>query len=240
MVQLSQGAKYGEGQILGQLFADSQNDIKPDMEIINMPDGYELAFGSSVLTAEGDVAYLKSDKTWNWITSGGGGGGSTEMTSEDKMTFYYLTLKTIINNMILTSTVGEYTFIQQVQVDNNGKMSVDIDNYCDAIEQAYSLTSEDEYYIHFISDKAVDSIYFHATNEANSRLSGFSFIPSDNWSGLQVAIEDEDPEDVPTNVKAGDKKLNVFDGVWLNQLLSPDSTVDGFNLPITPVMIIQE
>jgi hypothetical protein len=27
----------------------------------------ELAMGSSVITADGDLAFLKSDGTWNWI-----------------------------------------------------------------------------------------------------------------------------------------------------------------------------
>ena len=49
------------------LFADSKSDVTDDMEIVGMPDGAVPAFGSSVITADGDVGFLKSDGTWNWV-----------------------------------------------------------------------------------------------------------------------------------------------------------------------------
>ena len=51
----------------GPLFADAKEDIQPGMTIQGMIDGYELGFGSSVITAGGDVGFLKSDGTWNWL-----------------------------------------------------------------------------------------------------------------------------------------------------------------------------
>lgn len=241
MVQLSQGSKYGDGLIIGQLFADSQDDIKPDMEIINMPEGYELAFGSSVLTAEGDVAYLKSDKTWNWITSGGGGGGggSTEMTSEDRMMFYYLALKSAFYTYIqesLNSGGTQYIYLQQVKVDNNGCMEIVCDEYCAAIEQ--TIPEGEDYYIHFISDKEVDSVLIHDT-EYGGHLSGFSFIPSENFTSISTVVEGEEPVEFPMSVTPGDKKLNLYDGLIAESFLYPDLQVDGFTLPVTNLVISQ-
>ena len=49
------------------LFADSKEDITDEMVVIGLPEGVEPAFGSSVITADGDIGFLKSDGTWNWI-----------------------------------------------------------------------------------------------------------------------------------------------------------------------------
>ena len=49
------------------LFADTKEEITEGMTIVGLPEGVEPAFGSSVITASGDIAFLKSDGTWNWI-----------------------------------------------------------------------------------------------------------------------------------------------------------------------------
>ena len=59
------------------LFADSKSDVTDDMEIVGMPDGAVPAPGSSVITADGDVGFLKSDGTWSWVEGGGGSGSSS-------------------------------------------------------------------------------------------------------------------------------------------------------------------
>jgi len=48
------------------LFADTKSEIQPNMNIEQI-EGYTLAFGSSVMTASGELAFLKSDGTWNWV-----------------------------------------------------------------------------------------------------------------------------------------------------------------------------
>lgn len=49
------------------LFADKKSDITDNMEIEGMLDGYTIGMGSTVITAEADFAFMKSDSTWNWI-----------------------------------------------------------------------------------------------------------------------------------------------------------------------------
>ena len=49
------------------LFADSKADVTDEMVVVGLPEGVEPAFGSSVVTASGDIAFLKSDGTWNWL-----------------------------------------------------------------------------------------------------------------------------------------------------------------------------
>ena len=49
------------------LFADAKADVSSSMAIKGLPEGYSLAQGSSVLTAAGELAFLKSDGTWNWV-----------------------------------------------------------------------------------------------------------------------------------------------------------------------------
>ena len=48
-------------------FADTKEEVVPGMEIKNVPDDCDLEAGSSILSANGDVAFMKSDGTWNWI-----------------------------------------------------------------------------------------------------------------------------------------------------------------------------
>lgn len=54
----------GKYNIVAELFADSKSDDLSS--IINLGKNEVLAMGSSVLTASGDLAFLKSDGTWNW------------------------------------------------------------------------------------------------------------------------------------------------------------------------------
>ena len=52
------------------LFSDTKDEVKDDvseMTIVGFPEGYDIDMGSSVMTAAGEVAFRKSDGTWNWI-----------------------------------------------------------------------------------------------------------------------------------------------------------------------------
>ena len=48
------------------LFADAKTDLS-NSDIPMVPEGYDVEFGSSCLTADGDLAFMKSNGTWNWI-----------------------------------------------------------------------------------------------------------------------------------------------------------------------------
>lgn len=50
------------------LFADTKSEITDGMVIDGFPEGYEIDFGSNVLTASGEVAFVKSDGTFNWLS----------------------------------------------------------------------------------------------------------------------------------------------------------------------------
>ena len=57
-----------------ELFADSKEDVTPNMTIEVVP-GYsirtkDLRPGTKLVTSDGEEAYLKSDKTWNWVEGG--------------------------------------------------------------------------------------------------------------------------------------------------------------------------
>ena len=49
------------------LFADTKAEVTSDAEIPDIPAGYTIAMGSSVVTASGDFAYMKSTGDWNWL-----------------------------------------------------------------------------------------------------------------------------------------------------------------------------
>lgn len=48
-------------------FADSKDDVTPNMKIIGLPKNAKIEMGSSILTADGELAFLKSNGTWNWV-----------------------------------------------------------------------------------------------------------------------------------------------------------------------------
>ena len=56
-----------EGVAEVSLFADTKSEVTDSAEIKGLPAGYVIAQGSSVITASGDVAFMKSDGTWNWV-----------------------------------------------------------------------------------------------------------------------------------------------------------------------------
>jgi hypothetical protein len=58
------GHKDGKQTLLAELFADSKTDDLTN--IVGLGKDEELMMGSLVLTADGDLAFLKSDGTWNW------------------------------------------------------------------------------------------------------------------------------------------------------------------------------
>lgn len=55
-------------EVKGDIFADSKADLTGDVAAkLNLPEGMTLAWGISAMTADGEIAFLKSDGTWNWV-----------------------------------------------------------------------------------------------------------------------------------------------------------------------------
>lgn len=47
------------------VFADAKTDVT--LEAVTQLAGREVEIGSSAITADADIAFLKSDGTWNWV-----------------------------------------------------------------------------------------------------------------------------------------------------------------------------
>lgn len=47
-------------------FADTKAEVATGT-FIGLPPGASIEFGSSVMTASGEMAFMKSDGTWNWV-----------------------------------------------------------------------------------------------------------------------------------------------------------------------------
>jgi len=50
-----------------ELFSDTKGEVTSQAEIEGLPKDYTIAFGSSVMTASAEVAFMKSDGTWKWV-----------------------------------------------------------------------------------------------------------------------------------------------------------------------------
>ena len=58
----------GEGDIYKvSLFADTKSEMSGTPAILGLPVGALIAASSTVLTASGELAFMKSDGTWNWV-----------------------------------------------------------------------------------------------------------------------------------------------------------------------------
>lgn len=48
------------------IFADTKAEVDT-AEIEGMPEGYNIEMGSTLMTADADVAFMKSNGSWNWV-----------------------------------------------------------------------------------------------------------------------------------------------------------------------------
>ncbi len=47
-------------------FADTKAEVVNGDPFIGLPEGARIEMGSQVLTASGELAFMKSDGTWKW------------------------------------------------------------------------------------------------------------------------------------------------------------------------------
>ena len=55
------------GKFMVSLFSDTKSEVTSSATIEGLPSGAEIDQGSNVITASGEVAFMKSDGTWNWV-----------------------------------------------------------------------------------------------------------------------------------------------------------------------------
>jgi len=48
-------------------FADTKSEVTSDAEFVGLPAGATIEIGSDLITAAGELAFMKSDGTWNWL-----------------------------------------------------------------------------------------------------------------------------------------------------------------------------
>lgn len=72
-----------DDKTLAVLFADTKEEVTGTLVIEGLPQGVSPDYGSKLITAKGELAFLDSNGTWNWVTSGGSGSELPEVTSED-------------------------------------------------------------------------------------------------------------------------------------------------------------
>ena len=65
--QSMENTDTNENSFKVKLFADTKDEVTEGAEIVGFPEGATIEMGSSVVTADGDIAFRKSDGTWNWI-----------------------------------------------------------------------------------------------------------------------------------------------------------------------------
>ena len=48
-------------------FADTKAEVTSDAKFVGLPTGATIEIGSDLITASGELAFMKSDGTWNWL-----------------------------------------------------------------------------------------------------------------------------------------------------------------------------
>ena len=48
-------------------FADTKVEVTPSAKFVGLPSGASIEMGSSLITAAGELAFMKSDGNWNWV-----------------------------------------------------------------------------------------------------------------------------------------------------------------------------
>ena len=72
-----------DDKTLTVLFADTKEEVTGTLSIVGLPQGVIPDYGSKLITAKGELAFLDSEGTWNWVPTGGSGSGLPEVTTDD-------------------------------------------------------------------------------------------------------------------------------------------------------------
>ena len=67
MVKLLSSTKTEGTKYRIEAVADTKEEVTDGVEIVGMIQGGTIDIGSTIITAEGDIAICKSDGTWNWL-----------------------------------------------------------------------------------------------------------------------------------------------------------------------------
>lgn len=58
---------YVNNEVQVSLFSDTKTEVTPSATIEGLPENAVIAQGSTVVTASGEVAFMKSTGEWNWV-----------------------------------------------------------------------------------------------------------------------------------------------------------------------------
>lgn len=68
LLSIKTTSRKGEiNYIVGDLYADSKEDVTDSSEIVGLTKNSVLTAGSTLITSAGEVAILNSKDVWNWI-----------------------------------------------------------------------------------------------------------------------------------------------------------------------------
>ena len=60
-----------QNEYIYTIFADAKEDVVEGADISGIDDDDIISSGSVIYTADGDVAFRKSDDSWHWVNRGG-------------------------------------------------------------------------------------------------------------------------------------------------------------------------
>ena len=67
MIEVTSVTKVDSHTYRIEAFADTKAEVDAGDPIVGMPPDKSIGIGSSVMTADGEIAFMKSDGRWNWV-----------------------------------------------------------------------------------------------------------------------------------------------------------------------------
>lgn len=56
-----------DNSVIISAFADSKTEVTSSATFVGLPKDAKIGQSSTVITASGEIAFRKSDGTWNWV-----------------------------------------------------------------------------------------------------------------------------------------------------------------------------
>ena len=56
-----------DNKVIISAFADSKEEVTSSATFVGLPKNAQIGQSSTVITASGELAFMKSNGTWNWV-----------------------------------------------------------------------------------------------------------------------------------------------------------------------------
>ena len=67
VTSLKRNVGVDDNKVIISAFADTKAEVTSSATFVGLPKDAQIEQSSTIITASGEVAFMKSDGTWNWV-----------------------------------------------------------------------------------------------------------------------------------------------------------------------------